>query len=809
MKTILTETLSKIPRKRTWRPVERLDPTLEQTSETPFDEKFRGRLLFVEPRVPTQTVKLIWKVSSYKNFYRHMPFAYVSMLLLSQNKDSLLSALKEKRWATTLNACQYVDAYEIEIFCTDAGIAQYRAIIHLVHAYLGMVKETLVRKFEKATKRLAAWLPRLPTNPAALCNYTAMQMLNYEKEHWLIGGNEVLESNLEIVQEYLAKLSHQDCVAVVVAEQSLQKCDTYVAEFLLHYGVEDIDVQLPEVFGPLSLSPSRQRRYGSQLLLPSSKLSMLPLPPRRFSTTLDPSLMKNETLSLVCSQVAVRYFNPDLALQFLDEVREDCDKGERLLAALLGRMVELASKKLRLSNVSRVNWLPPVLAYSSSQMLLWQKCDLTSDYILTLRVTSDRYRRSAHSQAATFIMVLMVQALLRKRYGFTEENIVVTGGKFGGILIALRSDSEEVISNRLELVAAAFTDISERGKSFHRAKQTFLEKHCNVDRKKPVRLSQENVAALLSLHTYTNEDLQHAGRALSFRHVESLAAQFGREDFFHVFYSGLSPDFHKVLIRAFNLKETNEAHPILEGDQIASIPRFSQNYYMVPSCNKEDLTSGVTICYQLEDHSCKTEALLRLYVKSIAYQAHRYFRSEEKVTYYTELEAYNLNGIPTLWFSCESSGCDPMEVDTKLERFFYKSSKELSNLSAELQIKYKRAALRDLLHVTNWEMESKTARDAFWSKQCVEECTYDFLRNQLVSYHLLTATSADLVNLYKTYFAPFSKQRRKIVSGVFTWDHAKSKLGEASPLSLTFNEEDRVNSRCVKQKICFRQLHVF
>ena len=781
MKNVLTHVFERIPRKRTWRTVQAINPRLEQSSETPFDEKFKGKILYVKPRVATHTIKLIWKVSSYKNFYKSLPYSYVTMFLLRRAKDSLLNTLLEKKWAVRINAYQYIDTYEVEIICTEAGLAHYRMIVEIAHAYLGMIKETVVSKFAKVTAKLVAWLPNLPSDLASLCNYTAVQMLNFEKAHWLIGGNELIEQNLEEVEECLSRLHHEECVTVVVADEVLSKCDIYNPQFLLHYGIDDIEIELPESFGTLSLSRRRPRRYGQRRMrsrYPVDRTFLRPLMP----TNLDESFTNNEALTSVSSQTAIMYFNPDRGLQFLDELKGDCDKGDRVLAGLLGRMVELSSKGMRVCNITRAAWLPPALVYSSSQILLWQKCDMTGDYVLTLRVASERYQGSAHLQATTQILVLMVQSYLRKKFGFTEENAVVMCGKFGGVLVALRSDSEGVIAERLHVVVRAFWDVAQSGGSFFKkAKEAYLTKNCNTECKKPGRVSQENIAALLNYHLYTNEDLQTAARNLSFRHIAQLASKFGKEDMIHAFYSGLSSSFHKVLMSAFEIHRDN-VHPAFEGDQVALIPPFSQNYYMVPSGNPEDVTSGVTICYQLDNHSCKTEALLRLYVQSLEYPAHRYFRSDERVTYHVDMEAYNLNGVPSLWFSCESSGCDPIDVDTKLERFFYKSSRRVQELSVELLMKYKRGALRGLLNVSQWEAESKMARDAFWTKHCVEECTYDFLRAQHITYYILTATKDDLIDLYKTYFAPFSKRRRKLVSGVFSREHLKSKLGDSHPV---------------------------
>ncbi len=108
-------------------------------------------------RVAIKTIKdlrylsMTFPTPEVRSHWRQKPLYYISSLIGYEGKGSLLSALKEKGWATGLSASTGTDlpnesSFQVNIALTPAGLQQEQQITSLFFQYVDLMKKNGVRK---------------------------------------------------------------------------------------------------------------------------------------------------------------------------------------------------------------------------------------------------------------------------------------------------------------------------------------------------------------------------------------------------------------------------------------------------------------------------------------------------------------------------------------------------------------------------------------------------------------------------------------------------------------------------------------
>ncbi|CAG9829034.1 unnamed protein product [Diabrotica balteata] len=114
-----------------------------------FDTPEFNRIYYIKPLQQLIKVDLNWSLPSLKHMYKSKPMGYVSSLLGDEGKGSLLSYLKSKSWATSIQAGNEDSGgehnsmyaiFNVSIGLTENGLVHIYNVIEAVFSYINMLR---------------------------------------------------------------------------------------------------------------------------------------------------------------------------------------------------------------------------------------------------------------------------------------------------------------------------------------------------------------------------------------------------------------------------------------------------------------------------------------------------------------------------------------------------------------------------------------------------------------------------------------------------------------------------------------------
>ena len=197
-------------------------------------------VLYARPREERRRLELVFPVPELLSHYRSKPLHLVSSLVGHEGKGSLLSALKNKNWATAIHAGPGINlqahaTFGVNIMLTEEGLEQWREVAGYVFRYLDLVRERGLRAWRYEEEQYLAGIHfayREEARPLSHVIELSGAMHRYPQEH-LLNGPFLLESfEPEQSRRYLEHL-HPGNALVVVAGRKVP-----VTDLSPHYGVD-------------------------------------------------------------------------------------------------------------------------------------------------------------------------------------------------------------------------------------------------------------------------------------------------------------------------------------------------------------------------------------------------------------------------------------------------------------------------------------------------------------------------------------------------------------------------------------------
>lgn len=168
-------------------------------------------------------LSLRWPVPCSSDTWRGMPSAYISHVLGHECDTSVLGVLKKRDWATgAVAGSQRIDddfeLFNMSFSLTLAGFQHIAEVIDLLYqgigqAIAGGVNEAVYQQM-KAEEMLNFEASDVG-NPSDHCVGLAMSANETDVEHCWIGGEVVLEDDLDASLQYVRHLTPENCVAVL------------------------------------------------------------------------------------------------------------------------------------------------------------------------------------------------------------------------------------------------------------------------------------------------------------------------------------------------------------------------------------------------------------------------------------------------------------------------------------------------------------------------------------------------------------------------------------------------------------------
>lgn len=169
-----------------------------------------------------RSVKLQWVVRSAESTWKSLPYAYISHVLGHECDTSVLGVLKRRNLATEMSAGpQRIDEdfeiFNINVLLTTQGMEQVTDVIALVYAGIGHAIANGIDKRVyddmKAEDRLQFESSEIGIS-ATFCSSIATSAGLYGLEHSWVGGECIVEDDLDATLAYAKQLRPENCFVI-------------------------------------------------------------------------------------------------------------------------------------------------------------------------------------------------------------------------------------------------------------------------------------------------------------------------------------------------------------------------------------------------------------------------------------------------------------------------------------------------------------------------------------------------------------------------------------------------------------------
>lgn len=190
-----------------------------------FAEGALPRWVAIEPVQNRRILTVAFPVPDTEPHWRSKPLSYIGNLLGHEGEGSLLSVLKAKGWAESLNAGESLSyqggaMFGVEINLTEAGKSKVDEIVGLLFANIRMIKAGGVEKWrfdEQSGLARQQFLFRTPPAASEEAVGLSMALQQYPAADVMRGPYAMDQFQPQVIQQYLNALRPDNSLVVLVA----------------------------------------------------------------------------------------------------------------------------------------------------------------------------------------------------------------------------------------------------------------------------------------------------------------------------------------------------------------------------------------------------------------------------------------------------------------------------------------------------------------------------------------------------------------------------------------------------------------
>eukprot|EP01038_Epipyxis_sp_PR26KG_P014143 gene14143-18981_t len=195
-------------------------PTYESD---PFRKDQLSKILNVVPIRDTKSLDLFFPFPPVEHHYLSKPARYVAHLMGHESGGSILSALKEKRWANGLGSYLYSSlsdfaCFAVNVDLTEEGMDHIAEIITCIFSYVGMLRSEGIQEWVwTEMKETEDYNFRFvnKTEPSDYCVKLVNNMQLFPPPHWICGDSLLFKMDLLIPAQLLNYLTPENSIAFV------------------------------------------------------------------------------------------------------------------------------------------------------------------------------------------------------------------------------------------------------------------------------------------------------------------------------------------------------------------------------------------------------------------------------------------------------------------------------------------------------------------------------------------------------------------------------------------------------------------
>lgn len=195
--------------------------------EVPFVlDAHRGVLIQIEPRKEIRKLILSFPAPSTDDFYHVKPLSYFAHLIGYEGEGSLMLALKEKGWITSLSAgggasgSNYRE-FSISFSLTHEGVKQVDNIIQSLFTQIKLIAAQGLNEWRYLEKRAvleSAFRFQETTRPLDMVSHLVVNMQHYQPQDTIYGDYMMAGYNESLLKQALHYLTPENLRATLIAK---------------------------------------------------------------------------------------------------------------------------------------------------------------------------------------------------------------------------------------------------------------------------------------------------------------------------------------------------------------------------------------------------------------------------------------------------------------------------------------------------------------------------------------------------------------------------------------------------------------
>ena len=694
-------------------------------SGKPYEPETLATRLSAIPVAEIQRLTLAWPTQGLREHFRTKPEGYLSHLVGHEGQGSILSYLKGRGWAENLMAGGRTQAdhtlFQVTIDLSPEGVKHVNDIISVVYAYIALIKDHGISKelyHELTVLGDLAFRFKDKEDPFAFVSSVASSMQLYPAEYALYGGRVSDRYEPELIKSVLEQLEPQNML-VGVFSPSFKKGISDTSEFEPnqveeHYGIEyrldKLDSKLLEGWKAiLSKSPSEINSLFSGLETPK-----------------------------------INPFMPD----DLTLVAPPTDKDPHAA---------------------------PEIILDTPTLRVWHKQDQTFQRPRAFLML-DFHSPVAYYSPKTVVMTKMFIDYLSDELNEFGYDALIAGLK-SSVSATLEGCTIHVSGYNckqyilLETLLKRFKSLEINPERFELLRVMALRVYQNTDFGAAYTLSNYQLALHMEqprwyYHQYmaemarlTPKDVQDwIPQLLSSLYVEMVA--IGNID---------ATQAKKV---AELLTTTLEPKPFLPGQFIqfryVALDTEREHWVQYRAPNPEETNSAIINYFQIGSTSPKISATLELLNQIVSPLAFDTLRTKEQLGYIVATAPRLMHGIEGWMVIIQSAKANPTELNARIEAWINSVPEHLEKLSDD-DFEQNRIAL--ILQKREKHTSLRKEAAYYW-ESIVSPHSYDFEIRENEAVVLESASKADVIQFWNTYFSTSAPKRAKM--SVQTWPSAHS-----------------------------------
>ncbi|ORX72599.1 hypothetical protein BCR32DRAFT_237726 [Anaeromyces robustus] len=593
---------------------------MDHFEDPPLTKEYLMKEICIKPIMDMSLLVLIFPVPNANKYFKEKPYHYFTHLIGHEGKGSIISLLKSKNLAYSLeagnsNIISDFDNFKIEISLTEKGLSNYEEIIEIVFQYIEMLKregvqEWIYNEMEIMSKCSFLYEDK-EHNDCLVASLSSVMQMDYPRHQILSGPYIIRNFDAALIENLLSYFTCENFRYILI-NQDLELENVLIDKWYgTEYSIKDIPPDIMKNFKNTKINKNLHLPEKNKFI--PEKINIKYEKPNR-NSTLIPELIKNNEIMRIFYKKDDQFNNPktNITISFISPQIDITPMNHLMTVIYVGLLEESISETAYYASLAGIYY------------------NLTNG--LTLSIC-----------------------------GY-NNHILYYLEKFFTTMTTLTFSDKEFYSLRDQLKVA-----------YQNAKYSNSTQHAH-----------SYLSYLLSDNTYLTEDLLKEIDDIKPSHIMNFYPQIFSHLFIEGFIHGsLSKSESKIIIstieKIFNPKPLSLSKRLQ--NRCIKLPEGKSYIYKRLHCDSNNPNSAVQYYIEISERTTVDKrAMISLIVNLLDEPCFNYLRTQEQLGYIVTSGRWNMSVTSGIYILVQSErNC--FEIESYIEKFLYEFRNFIENMS--------------------------------------------------------------------------------------------------------------------------------